>query len=227
MKLTPETVEVLNNFASIQPNILIQQGNELNTLADARNIMGSATLNQSFPSKVAIYDLPEFLSVLSLIDDPELSFDDQFLTVSSSTGGASAVYYYSSEEILTYPKKKIVPPKEDIVIDLSAAVISKIKSASAVFGHTMVVFNNNSLTVCSDKQAKGTSNDNYYKATVPINVIADDLSSFSAIVAVENFKFIQDDYTVNISRQKLATFKAKNKGVEYFVSMDNASSFGE
>lgn len=229
MKLSSETLEILGNFAGIQPNILIQPGNTLNTLADARNIMGTVDLPQSFPEKMAIYDLPEFLGVLSLLEDPQLSFTPNAVEIQNGSGTSKAKYHYSSEDVLTFPSKQISPPPADVTFDVSQAVMEKLKKAASVFGHDMIVFKNGSLTVCSEKQIKSanSNSDNYYTTSVPTNVIAEDLGEFSGVIAIENFKFVPDDYTVDVTRAKLATFTGKNKGVKYFVSMHNESKFGE
>ena len=76
MKISKETIEVLKNFSAINPNLVIKEGNNLSTIADAKNIMASVVVKESFDSEVGIYDLNEFLSALNLIDDPDLNFGE-------------------------------------------------------------------------------------------------------------------------------------------------------
>ena len=76
MKISKETLEVLKNFSAINPNLVICEGSKLSTIADAKNIMAAVNVSESFPKKVGIYDLNEFLSALSLIEDPEFEFGE-------------------------------------------------------------------------------------------------------------------------------------------------------
>ena len=49
MKLSNKTLEVLKNFSNINQNILIEEGNVLRTISTMKNILGSATIVESFP----------------------------------------------------------------------------------------------------------------------------------------------------------------------------------
>ena len=66
MELKESTISVLKNYAGINPNIVIEAGNKIKTMTEARNVMSSATLDNDFPQRFGIYDLNEFLSCLSL-----------------------------------------------------------------------------------------------------------------------------------------------------------------
>ena len=66
MKLSNETVTVLKNFSTINQNLVIKEGTELTTMSALKNIVARATVKDTFPQEVAIYDLNEFLSALSL-----------------------------------------------------------------------------------------------------------------------------------------------------------------
>ena len=78
MNISDETLDVLKNFASINPNIVINPGQNIKTISEAKNIMASAEIVEDFPQEFGVYDLNEFLSVLSLVQPADLSFDDKF-----------------------------------------------------------------------------------------------------------------------------------------------------
>lgn len=53
MRISPNTITILKNFATINDRILIEPGRELNVVA--RNaVLGKATVAESFPVKVGI-----------------------------------------------------------------------------------------------------------------------------------------------------------------------------
>jgi len=57
---------------------------------------------------MGIYDLNEFLSVVNLVNDPQLNFADNYVDV---VGGSSKVkYFFSDSSILTTPQKDITMP---------------------------------------------------------------------------------------------------------------------
>ena len=54
MKLSTNTVQVLKNFASINQNLVIKEGNEIKTMSAMKNIVAKATVEETFPKQVAI-----------------------------------------------------------------------------------------------------------------------------------------------------------------------------
>ena len=51
MKLSKHTIEVLKNFATINPNIVVNSGQQLKTIAEAKNILASAEITEDFPQE--------------------------------------------------------------------------------------------------------------------------------------------------------------------------------
>ena len=72
MKLSNETREVLKNYSTINANLLVTSGNQLTTMSQMKNIVSTANLPDTFDTEFAIYDLNEFLSAMSLFEDPTL-----------------------------------------------------------------------------------------------------------------------------------------------------------
>ena len=81
MKLSENTVNVLKNFSDINQNILVKEGDILNTMSTMKNIIGRAKVTESFDKEFGIYDLNEFLGVLSLSKDADLAFEESFVKV--------------------------------------------------------------------------------------------------------------------------------------------------
>ena len=136
MQLSNDTMDVLKNFSTINPNLVIESGQKIQTISESKTVMAMAEIVEDFPNQVGIYDLNEFLSVLNLIDSNNIEFADKYLRISSTAGNAQKVtYYYSNPEILTTPSKDINMPDVDVGVTLGAEVLSKIKQASSVLGH--------------------------------------------------------------------------------------------
>ena len=111
MKLSEHTISVLKNFASINQNLVIKEGSELQTMSAMKNIVSKATVEENFPKEFAIYDLNEFLSAMSLFDDPELDFGDNSVLISQ--GSQDLRYFYSDPTVVTSPKTTLTMPDFD------------------------------------------------------------------------------------------------------------------
>ena len=99
MELTENTLQVLRNFASIHQNIVIQEGNVLRTVSEAKTVLARSEIDVEFPSSFGVYDLGELLSVLSLVESPRIAFDDKFLTIADGSGRSSVKYFYSDQRL--------------------------------------------------------------------------------------------------------------------------------
>ena len=68
MKISEQTKEVLKNFSNINQNLLVKSGTTLTTMSTMKNIVAKAEVKESFPKEFAIYDLNEFLSALTKLN---------------------------------------------------------------------------------------------------------------------------------------------------------------
>ena len=98
MKLSENTVNVLKNFSNINQNILVKEGDTLHTMSTMKNIIGRAKIEESFDRQFGIYDLNEFLGVMSLSKDADLVFDESFVQVKN--GKSRVKYFFSDSSIL-------------------------------------------------------------------------------------------------------------------------------
>ena len=106
MKISNDTIEVLKNFAGINTNILVREGNTLSTISTGKNIFSKAVLKETFPKEFAIYDLNSLLSLLTLTEDADINFEDESLKVSK--GNSVFEYFYADPNIIvTAPDKSI------------------------------------------------------------------------------------------------------------------------
>ena len=118
MKLNQHTIDTLKNFAGINTNILIKEGDELSTISTMRNIFAKAKVSDSFTNQFGIYDLNEFIGVTGLVNSPSLHFNDDFVMISDESGRSSVKYFYSAAETLTTPTKDVSMPEPDVKFTL-------------------------------------------------------------------------------------------------------------
>ena len=132
MKLSNDTKEVLKNYASINANLLVTAGNKIATMSQMKNIVSTATVPDTFDSDFAIYDLNEFLSALSLFNDPELTFGEQNVRIAQ--GAQDLTYFYSDPSVVTTPKTEITMPSVDAEFTLTKDTFNQVLKAASVLG---------------------------------------------------------------------------------------------
>ena len=65
MKISNKTLDILKNFSEINQSVLIKKGKNLKTVSALKNILAHAEVEEDFPQDFAIYQLNEFIGVLS------------------------------------------------------------------------------------------------------------------------------------------------------------------
>ena len=223
MKISKDTLDVLKNFSAINPNLVIKEGNNLSTIAEAKNIMASTTVLETFPKEVGIYDLNEFLSALSLIENAELEFGEDSVVMKSPT--SSITYRYADKSILTSPEKGVNMPEPEVCVTLTEDLISQIRKAGGALGHPVV-----SLTKVdgSDKivlQVKDPNNSSANVFELETGTESNN-SSFDFQFLIANLKLIPGDYKVSVSSKLISHWECiNNNSVEYWIALEKNSTF--
>ena len=208
MKISKETLSVLKNFATINGNILIKAGNRLSTISAQKNVMASTTVQENFDGEFGIYDLNEFLGVYSLFDaDPELAFDEKFVTVAN---GKSKVKYFAADpSVLASPTKDALPVDADMIMKTS----SVLRSGDVSF---IGDGSNVSVVVADKKNATSNSWDATLGTTDKV---------FKVNFRIDNFKMLDGDYVVSISKKRISKFASKMNDLTYFIAVEADSTF--
>ena len=212
MKLSKETIDVLKNFSNINQNILVKEGTKLRTMSTMKNILAEATIGDVFEKEFGIYDLNEFLGVLTLAKDPGIEFkNESFLTVNG--GNTKIKYFFSDPSILVTPPETFNAPETDVNITVTKESLANVLKASAVMQLPDLVFTTNGMTVTDLKNT--TSNE----FTQELEGIADPDVKFH--YKVENLKMIPGDYEVGVSTEALVScWKNSNKEVQYWIALE-------
>ena len=222
MQLTDNTMAVLKNFASIQPNVVLHEGNVIKTIAEAKNVMAVATLDQTFDKSLGIYNLDEFLSVLGLVDDPDLSFHDDFVTVQGN-GRSQVKYFYSDPSILTSPAKDIPMPEAEVKFELDEATLGKVRRAASALGHEKMTI------TASDGGIKLTVVDNTDNTSNAFDIVVPGVcesEDFTFVMNIANLKLIAGAYDVEVSSRLISKFTNNTTDVVYYIALEKSSTYG-
>jgi hypothetical protein len=226
MKLSNETRDVLKNFAAINSNIVFNGGNEIKTMSEAKNILVSATVDETFPdNQLGIYDLNEFLGVLSMFDDPELAFSQDFNSVKIVQDNRSVNYYFSDPSILTTPSKAITMPDPEVTVTLTVDDIAQMRKAASALGVSDVVITANpgdsKITVRVTDVEDATANNFELSVDGPAAT-----APYRFIFNIANFKIMQGDYNVQISSKLISQWTHSSSELTYFIALEKSSTYG-
>lgn len=222
MIISDDTLKVLQNFASVNPNLVLKPGQKVKTISEAKNIMATAEITEDFPLEFGVYDLNEFLSVHGLIDNAALSFDDKSLTMSN--GSQKIKYYFAETEILTQPTKDITMPNAEVGINISQKDLDQIKKAAAVLGHTELSLSGGNGVVTARVLDVKDSTANTYDIVIDDNNVCKE--RFNFVVNIPNLKLLPGDYFVSISSKLISNWQNTDYPVEYFIALERTSSYG-
>ena len=217
MKLSNETVNLIKNFAGINSNLLLKSGNKLATISGQKNVMADATVTETFPD-FAIYDLNEFLGAMSLFEDPELDFQDKYVSIKQ--GSMNIKFFAADASNLTAPQKAITFPEAEINFRMTSSMLDMIKKTSSVLRAADVsIVGDGSKVVAVVGDKKNASGNSFSEP------VGDTDKTFKVNLKVENLKMLPGDYDVSISSKKISRFKSPNTDLVYYVAVEADSTF--
>ena len=223
MKLSNGTVTVLKNFSTINQNLVIKPGNKISTMSAMKNIVAKALVEEEFSKEFAIYDLNEFLAALSLFDNPDLDFQDDFVVISD---GAHLKYWYSDPSVVTTPMKDVTMPESEVSFTLESNMISDVQKAAAVIGAPDMVLEamSTGIAVLKVTDKKNTTANDY---AVKIDVNNEDGKDvpYKFWFKVENLKLLPGTYNVAVSSKNISHFVNTKVDVDYFIALEPESKY--
>ena len=221
MKISDTTKSVLKNFADINQNLLVQPGQELKTISTMKNILAKAKIEEEFTSEFGIYDLSEFLGVLSLFKRPTFSFEEKNIGIAEDGTSTKTNYFFSDPAVLVTPQKDIKMPECEVNFVLTHADLANVKKAAAVMQLPDISVHSDTGDIMLTATDKKNDTSNNYSVKVGDNAT----DKFDFHFKTENLKLIEGDYDVAISSKNISHFKHKSKEIEYWIALEQTSTF--
>jgi hypothetical protein len=217
MKISQDTINILKNFSQINQGIFFKKGDTISTISPQKNILVEATVKESFPNDFGIYDLPNFLSVLSLSkDDPELSFYDKHLTLSGHNGRSTITYRYTDASMI------VCPPDKKLTVPSAVATFHLDENDLSWISRCVAILQQPNMSIESDGDAINittfdATNDSSH--TQKLQIAKGNGESFKFVLRTENIKLISTNYTVAATKG-IVTFTGKNIPIKYWIATE-------
>ena len=225
MRLSTETTSVLKNFSTINQNLMVKAGSNISTMSAMKNIVAKAEVNEVFPTDFAIYDLNEFLSALSLFDNPDLQFENDFVVISNygaapelRSFGPNLKYWFSDPSVVTTPSKEISMPSTELTFNLSSDTLNEITKAAAVIGAPDMALSGGRLMVTDKKNNTA----NAYETSLDVGDVD---VEYKFWFKVDNLKIMPGTYAVEVSSKKISHFTNTKRGVQYWIALEPESTY--
>ena len=216
MKLSKKTLAILKNFATINQSIVVKPGNKIETISNVKDIFAGVEIDEAFVKGFAIYDLNEFLGVVSLFEDPDFDFQDESVTISQ--GKMKQKYYYADPSVITTPPEKgVTLPSVEVKSAMKKEQWGVAIRAASANNASDLTFNNGNIIL----HTKGVPNSNSF---VFENICSHD-TDYNLSISVERLKMIHDDYDIEVCSKGLARFSGA-QGVEYFIALQPDGTYG-
>jgi hypothetical protein len=224
MKLSNETLSVLKNFASINQGILFKPGKTIRTISTHKNILAEAVVNEEIPKEFGVYDLNNFLSVLSLHkEEPTIDFDESNVVISGLQGRSKIKYRFCAPNmIVTAPDKNLELSNPEIKFDLSAEDFDWILRAANVLSSPHIAVESNGSKVFVT--AFDSQNDSAHTESLEVAKSTNG-DKYKMLFKTENLKMLGGAYAVTISSKGVAHFKHKTMSIQYWIATEAGSKY--
>jgi len=217
MKISKRTLDILKNFSTINQNILLKEGNVIDTVSICQNIIAKAVVEENFPVECGIYNLNSFLSVISLFDDPSFEFGDKSVHISDKN--SHVTYVYANTKNIVSFNKKIKLPDQLVSFKLDEGNLQKVLKASDSMELPDIVVTGNGEVVklvCVDR--KNPSSNNY-----SIELTSKTDKEFNYVFKREYLKLMNGSYTIDVhaldEKKAMGHFKHMND-LSYYIMVN-------
>ena len=224
MKLSNDTLSVLKNFGAINQGIMFKKGKKLKTVSSQKNILAEVDIKEDIPADFGVYDLNNFLSVVSLHkDDPTFEFDEKHVLIVGNKGRSKIKYRFCDPTMLKLPPEKpLTMPEAEIKFSLSSEDYDWVLRAASVLSSPQIAIESDGkkITIVTiDLQ-----NDSAH--TDALEIAEGNGDKYRMVFKTENIsKILSGSYDVSISSKGVSHFKHKTQPLQYWVTTEQGSKF--
>lgn len=225
MKLSNDTIAVLKNFAEINPGLYFRAGQTLKTISAQKSILAQATITETLDKDFGIYDMNNFLSVISSHPGGvEIELGEKNAVIVGNNGRSKINYRFCSPEmIVVAPDKNINLTDPEISFTLSEDDYNWIRKIASVLQspHIIVESDGKKVYISTTDVANDASH------SEALEICDGNEAKYKMIFRAEYFKFISGTYTVQISSRGIAHFKNANRDLQYWVTTEQGSTYSK
>ena len=220
MKISAEGLKVLRNFSTINPSIVVHKGDTIRTVSQGKTILANYKVAEPFPVEFAIYDLNQFLAVVSLFEDPEFEFSENSVVISDSS--SKSTYFFADKGLIGGASTKALElPDHPVSFTLSEPSLKAVMQAANVMRlpEIHVVGDGETISIVAGS-VKHSATNNFAR---PVGTTD---KTFRVMFKLENLKMMLGEYDVQISSKGISKWVASGLDLTYYIAVEANSTFG-
>lgn len=217
MKLSKETIKLLENYSEISNSILIKPGSVIKTICAEEIILAEAEVPENFPKSFAIYELKKFLRGLVIQNDAELDFEESDSYVIIRDGKHKLKYYYCD---LQFVKDcydvEIDVPDDFIEFRLEHSQLDRLIKTTSIYTLPNICVVSQAGTI--KLVAKDRENPTSTEFSIEVGTSN---RNFDLTLKPENLKIIPGSYDVSLYEDsRLLKFYSSSRKLTYYIAME-------
>jgi hypothetical protein len=214
MRLSKETFNILKNFAGINSNIMIQPGNVIRTKSLGNNIYAEAKVTEDFDATIPLWDLNQFLGVISMFNTPDLEFDETHVTISN--GKSSITYHYAAASLLNVATKAPRMGDANVVFDIGEQELYEVLKAASILQVDQLEIEADGDTVSISVLDSKQNTKNSFKIDIPAITVN---KATKGRINIAEMKLIPGAYTVELTDTVVSKFTHKTLDLFYNLAI--------
>jgi hypothetical protein len=219
MNLNVKTLEILKNFYSINPSLVVKEGNVLTTISTAKTIVAKATVPDTFTKRFAMYNLGHLISSVTEFEKAEITFEDTVLYVNEAGKTDKVRLAYADESgIKVPPEKAINLPTVDAVCKVTTDNLRTVQRKLGSLDLPEIAITGDGVNISLQAIDSKNASSNMFSV-----VIGTTDKNFRAIFKPENIKIIPGDYEVSICSKGISHFVGSD--IEYWIAVESNSTY--
>jgi hypothetical protein len=211
MKISKETLTILHSFSNISVNLYVEKGNVIKIKPiDNDSIVAKAIVEDEFEESICIGNLPTFLQLFKLFEDPELDVQPDLITFKEK--GRKATYRQTKKSLINIPsyEKDHKLPTVDVSFKLEESALSSVLRGTTVLSQNNICFTGDGKDVIfSSFDSLNSSNNKEHSDSFSIKVGETD-ENFRMVFNTNLFNMIKKDYDVELSFKGISKFSSDN-----------------
>jgi hypothetical protein len=224
MRLSTETLEILNSFQDINQSIVVYPGNMIRTKSEDNRILAEAIVEETFEREFALYQIKSFMGAYNLVGNPDLIFsEDNYVLLKDDK--TEMKYYFSEPSLITSPdpEKSFNLRTKDVCFELNQTQFAKMMK--------MTMFDSDRKNWIVDFSSdRGDIQLRVYHKNDPTKpsyttVIGESTNKFCFLAYLDSFCFMSGSYEVIISAQNFMEAKNTRRNLRYVLPLSPESTF--
>jgi len=220
VQLSPATIEVLKNFASINSGLMFREGKKQRTISPTKTVFAEVQLEEDIPSSFGIYDLNNLLAVLTFdsTQTPAVSYKESNLIVKIRDTETTKFRCCEEKMLVTPPAKELDLGTPDVEFDLSEEMLSRILKATSILSAPHIVVEGDGSVL--SLTAIDVNNDSSNQYSIEVNKTS---QICRMVFRTENWKMMPGAYRVKISSKGIAKFENPTRKLTYWLALEVGS----